>query len=282
MNLLLHPTTSVHLKHLLKSSPNSIIINGPSGSGKKTIAFYISHHFIGNLVNNPNYLEIIPGSSSIGIDDIRSIYSFLSRKSLSTGEIKRVVVIQSASAMTIEAQNALLKTLEEPPSDTCIMLLSDDSEKLKSTIKSRSYTLNILPIPLSDALRYFSNTAVEKVTSFFHMTNGRIGMLATILNNDEDDSLITLVDEAKTVLKMPIYQRLSMIDSLSKDTIRIDSLLYGLEVVALMGLRVSSQKSNIKTADRFYNITRTIYHTRGSLRANPNSKLILTNLFINI
>ncbi len=82
----------------------------------------------------PDVLEIIP-ETSIGIDEIRQIKTFLSRKPL--GSSPNTVIIRSAEKLTLPAQNALLKTLEEPPGHSIIYLVTNHPDQLLPTILSR-------------------------------------------------------------------------------------------------------------------------------------------------
>ncbi|MDO8488118.1 MAG: hypothetical protein Q7S31_02260 [bacterium] len=79
-------------------------------------------------------LEIRP-ETSIGIDDVRQIQHFLSRKPTQTDH--NTVIIYQAHLLTIPAQNALLKTLEEPPGNSLIYLVTDMPDQLLATILSR-------------------------------------------------------------------------------------------------------------------------------------------------
>lgn len=82
---------------------------------------------------NPSTL-IIASETSIGIEDVRQIQAFLSNKPM--GDKNRVYLLQ-AETLTIPAQNALLKTLEEPPGDSEIYLVTDQPEQLLPTVLSR-------------------------------------------------------------------------------------------------------------------------------------------------
>jgi DNA polymerase III delta prime subunit len=76
-----------------------------------------------------------PKQESIGIEDIKNIQGKIFLKPLRSQT--KVIIIDDSQVLTIEAQNALLKVLEEPPSHTIIMLLSESKENLLPTIISR-------------------------------------------------------------------------------------------------------------------------------------------------
>ena len=67
---------------------------------------------------------------------------------------RTVIIIDGAGAMTPEAANALLKTLEEPPPGVLFLLLATDEEALLTTIRSRCQTLPLLPMPRRDLMQY--------------------------------------------------------------------------------------------------------------------------------
>jgi len=84
--------------------------------------------------NNPDILIVRP-EKSIGIDQIRQIKNFLSQKSWGKG--KKLVTVFQADSMTLPAQNAFLKTLEEPPANSDIILIADNRSSLLPTVISR-------------------------------------------------------------------------------------------------------------------------------------------------
>jgi len=79
-------------------------------------------------------LEITP-DTSIGIEEVRQIQTFLSRKPLQSEN--NTVIIHQAEKLTLPAQHALLKTLEEPPGNSQIFLVTSFPDQLLPTILSR-------------------------------------------------------------------------------------------------------------------------------------------------
>ena len=86
-------------------------------------------------VSSPDVFHVHPDPTTIGIGQIRNIIEFLSRKPLQSPHL--VVVVHSADLLTLPAQNALLKTLEEPPPSVLIYLISPHPDALLPTILSR-------------------------------------------------------------------------------------------------------------------------------------------------
>jgi DNA polymerase-3 subunit delta' len=93
---------------------------------------------------HPDLLIISPEGGQIKIDEIRAIDETLSLKPFE-GRWK-VVVVEEASTMNPYAANAFLKTLEEPPKDSLIILVSSNPERLPDTIRSRCSRVNFTPL----------------------------------------------------------------------------------------------------------------------------------------
>ncbi|MEK7064310.1 MAG: hypothetical protein AAB973_01750, partial [Patescibacteria group bacterium] len=83
--------------------------------------------------DSPDTLKILP-SPSIGIEEVRQIQKFLSRKPIR--DDKNTVIVREAHLLTIPAQNALLKTLEEPPGNSLIYLITSSPYSLLPTVLS--------------------------------------------------------------------------------------------------------------------------------------------------
>lgn len=99
---------------------------------------YISNQSIEHIVTPDTY--VVNPETSIGIDEVRAIQKFVSRKP-SQGN-RTVVIINDAHLMTIPAQNSALKLLEEPPEYTDIYLVTNQPDVLLPTILSRCLSIS--------------------------------------------------------------------------------------------------------------------------------------------
>ncbi|WML36488.1 DNA polymerase III subunit delta' [Clostridium sp. OS1-26] len=124
------------------------IIVGEEGIGKSIIAKEIAIKLLGKE-KNKQYVDISEfklqkDKKSIGIDEIKNIIEETNKRPYE-GD-KKVILLYSADKMTEAAQNAFLKTIEEPPKGIFIILLCEKLEKILDTIKSRCqiYKLNRL------------------------------------------------------------------------------------------------------------------------------------------
>ncbi len=284
-NLLIHPTTNHQMETLIQAEPHSILIYGSEGSGKQAIAQVIALNVLDiQSVANPRILYIKRDDTSIGIDQVRTIREFLKRKTTGEKSIRRMIVIIDSHLMTDEAQNAILKTLEEPPKDTMILLTADDPTKLKHTIRSRTQQLIVLPVSKADAKTYFTNKKYKQqdIDSAFYMSDGRAGLMSSILNESDTHKLVIAIANAKQLLNQSKYERLLKIDTMIKDKINLKRDLVGLETIVSSGIRLAADKNNVELVRKFYSISKSIEKTKQELHENGNPKLLLTKLFLNI
>ena len=119
-------------------APHAILISGPEGSGRRELArrcaalFCLGEDAPERLINCPNYYEI--GESTVKVDDIRQLLASAAMQGFNGGH--RAFVFVNAQLMSTQIQNTLLKTLEEPHSET-MLILTGNEFGLLPTIRSR-------------------------------------------------------------------------------------------------------------------------------------------------
>lgn len=136
---------------------HAYIFGGPPGIGKRTIAGIFAGFLLCNAPGpdstcgvcqacllyeggtNPDINRVRLTESSIGVDKIRDIQGDVSIKPMYSR--KKVYIIEDAEKMTVQAQNCLLKTLEEPPPYVVLILAVSNHEALLETIRSRAQRL---------------------------------------------------------------------------------------------------------------------------------------------
>lgn len=115
----------------------SLTENGPCGQCHGCQLF--------NAGNHADLMLVDPEGATIRVDTIRDLNTQMSKKS-QVGKVK-VAVISQAQRMNINAANALLKMLEEPPENSYFLLTSTSASSLLPTIRSRCQLINIQPAP---------------------------------------------------------------------------------------------------------------------------------------
>jgi DNA polymerase III subunit delta' len=134
---------------------------------------------------NPYHLINIKNANNIKINSIREINKIIS---LNFDEIKyRGIIISDAHNMSIEAQNAFLKNLEEPPEGVIFILISSQPEELLITIKSRCWNVNFSPLmeeDLTDILNNYFNYSAELIKTILPFAYGSVSNAVYLLEND--------------------------------------------------------------------------------------------------
>src|SRR5262245_52440428 len=111
--------------------PSALLFVGAPGSGLEEATVEICRTLLGRSENHPDLIRIQPEKNTIKIESIREL---IHRLSLKPFESERMaIVIEEADKMTEASANALLKTLEEPPSYVLFILQSGAPEKLLPT-----------------------------------------------------------------------------------------------------------------------------------------------------
>ena len=143
--------------------PHAWLFAGPSGSGKRPAAVAMAAALNCSIEPNvgcgrcssclriarhrhPDVHHVVPEGPLIPVATIREQVIPEAYRSPFEGS-RKVFVIEEAERMNPEAQNALLKTLEEPQPDTIFILISDRPEELLDTVRSRCRTIHLEPVP---------------------------------------------------------------------------------------------------------------------------------------
>jgi len=166
--------------------PHAMLFSGPSGLGKQLVARAFSQQLIlqqsapenrektASLLqagSHPDYqwITVEADKQSISVDQIRSLSQ---RLSLTSHAQTKIAVICLAEDMTTAAANALLKTLEEPPGDTLLLLVSNNIGRLPQTIRSRCQKVKFALPETALALSWLTPTIGQQATTFLHMAAG--------------------------------------------------------------------------------------------------------------
>jgi DNA polymerase-3 subunit delta' len=156
------PRARVVLTAALASGPShAYLFQGPRGAGKRAAARALAAEILAAAAEDPadarrralldpsphpDLVWLTPRGAQHLVEEVRERVIRASAYRPFEGG-KRVFVVEAAEAMRDESQNALLKTLEEPPEFVHLILLSSEPEALLETVASRCQTLDFAPLP---------------------------------------------------------------------------------------------------------------------------------------
>jgi len=150
---------------VVNGAPHALLLAGPPSTGKTTLALDLAAGLLCasrdpatrpcrscrscRMVesgNHPDLHRIVPDGpgGQIRIDAVRRLVGELALLPVEGGA--RVAVVEAASRLNEDAQNTLLKTLEEPPTGVTIVLCADEEERLLPTVRSRCAKLRLGPV----------------------------------------------------------------------------------------------------------------------------------------
>lgn len=207
MSLVVNNTTSLHLERYCLNPPQALLISGVRGVGLHTIARHIAVKHGETMTVSPTLLTKTSTVPQISIERIRELYE-QARTRAAKG---RVIIIDDADTMTIPAQNAFLKLLEEPNQSTRFILTSHHPEALLPTIRSRLETCHVVPISKEQTAALIDSypiTSAQKRAQLLFIAEGLPAELTRLI---ADEGLFrakaSLVGTAKQLLETTSYQR---------------------------------------------------------------------------
>lgn len=288
-NLLVHPKTRQELDSFLANPHHGLMIVGEAGSGKRTLAMATAAYLL-NIDTNaldsyPYFISLYKSANEkeIPVEAVRKLLRNLQLKTVGTADIRRVVLIDEAHAMSSEAQNALLKILEEPSSDTVFILTSPSEKSVLSTIVSRTQVVTVNPTSLEQAKSFFSSISPsESVDRAWRLSRGSIGLLAALLSENEQHPLKESVNLAKSFIRQDPYERLLTLDTISKDKTQLGLFLDALNRVITSLHHNSIEKGNKPHQQRLLASRDLLYESQAALEANTNTRLVIMQLALNL
>ena len=221
--------------------------------------------------NHPDFLYIEPDGNSIKIEQIRYLQNKIQEKPIISN--KKVYIINDANKMTIEAQNCLLKTLEEPPEYSTIILIGNNESAFLNTIKSRCMIITFRPIEDQLVKEYLEkNYQMMNITSnMLEAFQGSIGK-AIILKDkiDEYQQIEKIIEELD---KKNIIDIISESELIYKDK---DEIMDILEYINIVLLKLAKEKI------KFVNCIKIVEETKMRLNQNANYDMSIDNMLFNM
>jgi len=283
--ILLHPEAGKLLGRLTQTPPHAILLGGSLGIGKTHIARSLAAELLQTTDltpdNNAYYREVVPIKNAITIEQVRALIRFFRLQVPGTAKVRRVAVVQDADTMGTEAQNALLKLLEEPPEGSVLILTSSHADGLLPTIRSRVQLSN-LPSPVDDTiLAYFTDLGQPAATmrQLILRHGSNIAAIASEVSSTQNtDSSVGLVKQA---LSADTYGRLLLVDQLVKQKETARAFVETLSQVASASIAAAAAKQSA-SLEKWQSILKVSYDAANALERNGSTKLALTELMLSL
>ncbi len=258
----------------LNKVSHSYLFVGTEGIGKKLISKEFAKMILSsieNLENNPDFQLIEPDGASIKIEQIRQMQKKIIEAPIISEN--KVYIIDNADLMTTEAQNCLLKTLEEPPEFVRIILIGAKEERFLSTIKSRCTIIKFQDLS-DDEIRVYlkEKYGTDEISkNMLQISQGSIGKIENLKDKQElYNNIFEIIEKIK---------QLDLIDILKKADIIYKSQDDKYEVLESINVMLFEKS---KEDIRFLNCIDIIEDTKKRLRANGNYNMCIDNMLFKI
>lgn len=201
------------------SLPHALLFIGPEGSGKKTLTLELAaalncerqgdassplpchecntcKRIFDNNYTDVKFLKRNGDRATIGVDEVRLFREDMFLSSTESGY--KAYVIEDADRLTVNAQNALLTVLEEPPRNVHIILLASSPDKILTTVKSRAQSIYMSRFDKdalrkylllkSEKARAYKSSSPETLEGILMSADGRIGRALSLFSDKEAES----------------------------------------------------------------------------------------------
>lgn len=221
--------------------------------------------------NNPDFLYIEPDGNSVKIEQIRYIQRKIQEKPIISN--KKVYIINDADKMTTEAQNCLLKTLEEPPEYSTIILIGSNENMFLSTIKSRCMIIHFSKIEDEKIRKYLEEKYELKdiSTNMLEIFQGSIGKAILLKDKKEQYEKIELI--IKSLRQKSIIDILNMSEILYKSKEEIFDILEYINVILIKLSKIDYE---------YIKCINSVEETKTRLKQNANYDMSIDNMLFNM
>jgi DNA polymerase-3 subunit delta' len=250
MQVLITDGTRAQIDAIKSSQSGSYIFHGASGMGKSTMANEVARRLncqgddptvcascrVFASDSYPDLITIQPEDKpSIGIEQVRGLVQTLAL-SLYYPAGTRVVIINQAHVLTTEAQNALLKLIEEPPPQTIFILATDHVDALLPTVRSRCAAIYFPPVPEPAIAEFLASSQRLKPSDAAALASASGGAPGVAVRLAADPAEATarheLADLATTAANSSLFDRLliarRLTDTKAKEALgRADLIRFG-------------------------------------------------------
>lgn len=222
--------------------------------------------------NHPDFTIIdSEDNKSIKIGQIRLLQEQIAEKPIVSS--RKVYIINNSDLMTVEAQNCLLKTLEEPPEYATIILILSNENKLLNTIKSRCTKISFKNLSNTDLINYANINDINVSNNFLNICNGSIGKLISL--KDDSEMYISLDKIIKDFESKNIIDIWNEAEIIYKSKDNISNILDYFNIYFFNNLKQTQD-------EKYINSIKIVETTKRRLSSNSNYDMCIDNLLLKI
>jgi len=263
--------------------PHAFLFSGQSNLGKKTIAFELAFLLLKERnKQHPDLILVEPLEKEIQIAQIRDLNWKLYLKPYSAPF--KVAILDQAHSMNPEAQNCLLKTLEEPKGKTVLILVAESPELLLPTIVSRCESIKFYQVGQEVIEKYLKEQGIseEEIREVSQASQGRPGVAVDFLTNPQAvKDRAERIKELNNLLKSDLASRFRYAKKISEESNLKDILNIWLAYFREELLNGLKLQKPISSLGKLKNILWKIQSTNSLLEStNINTKLALEILML--
>ena len=294
-------TKKIEFLKKIKNVPHAMLFSGPELIGKKKIALeFIKSIFCKESCQNcyscksidsnsfPDLNIVEPIEGNIAIEELRNFIQKLSLKSYNNG--LKVGIINDAHLMKKDAQNALLKTLEEPKGGTLIILISNHPEMILKTVRSRLINMKFSLAPNKEIEDYLISLGAseEKAKEITLISSGQVGKAVNFYNDPlKVNFLRESIEDIISLTKSEMYKRFEYAKKFKEENDKIVEILEIWERFFRkeMMSKIFNNNSSLNnySFDKIKEIVKEIEKTKYLIESsNINKKMALENLLISL
>lgn len=268
LSSLVNPKTEAAIDRFVANPTHSVMLVGDYGSGKVSL----THNLLSRINPKMSVRVFTPeAGKAIGIDAIRELRAFLQIKSASQLPGRAAVVVP-ADTLTDEAQNALLKTLEEPAKGSMVILLVRNPTILLPTVLSRVRQISVFPVSLELAIKCFKDYDESTVTKNYALSGGASELLNALLAGEEHPAINNLA-QAREFLTSNLFTKLRLAEQEKANTVSMVRALQTIVKTMIQNPNIDSQRRK-----RLKAMFLQLHDAELKLAANVNKKAVLLEL----
>lgn len=238
-NIIGHDDKKAYFKSIIQKHniSHSYIFYGEDGIGKCSFAKELAKEILNtkNLESSPDYKYIskLEDKKDIVIEQIRKEITSDVYIAPISGKYK-VYIIDEAQSLNIASQNALLKTLEEPPKHVIIILICSNINKILTTILSRTNKISFIGVGKESIDSYIKNNLnVSLSQSVLEYINGSIGKAISIVKNNLIEEFVSIERFVDILIKKDVVLAIKMSENIKFDNMEVmgylEYLLYSMK-----------------------------------------------------